>query len=347
MGIRLKKYNNKTFPIPSGKLFEIMLKIKEPLTGQSVKVLSPIREEETPSFIVYYSNKGLDDYYRFKCFSSGHSGDAIDLFTLLYGKKYNILDRQDAYYKILEIINSNNNLEDVIKNTSDRVVIKEEKELTSYGVSKMWSKFRADYWRNHGCQKNFIEEYRIKPLDFYEMTISKGNIKNSYRFDHDLCFGYFTKSGELYKIYNPGKKIGKFVKVKDHIQGIEQLKKGKKYCLILSSMKDAGAFLELGYDNFNVIIPDSENVDLPKGLLQKLQIEHRYVFTLFDNDIAGMKRMIHYKKEYNIPYIHFNVEKDLAQCRFDHGKENTKEFFKIAFSKALAVRKKELKNLPF
>jgi hypothetical protein len=266
---------------------------------------------------------------------------------IFYGKKYNLTDRQDAYYKILDIVNNNSKLEEYIKNTSSVAVEKQIKEISDYKIAKHWTKIQADFWRDHGSQKEFIKEYCIKPLEYYDLKITQGIYSKVLRFSRELCFGYFTKAGELYKIYNPGQKKGKFVKVKDYIQGSEQMRPNKKFCLIMASIKDVGAFKELGFSQFNCIIPDSENVDLPKDIIEKLLIDHEYVFTMFDNDLAGMKRMVHYKKEYNIPYIHFNIEKDFAQCRFDHGKHNTKIFFTNIFKKHLDDWKKEIKNLPF
>lgn len=345
MRIRAKTFNNKTFPIGSNKLFEIILKLEEPLSGQSVKISSPFSDDNTPSFLIFYSDKGLDDYYRFKCFSSGKSGDAIDLFMEFYGKKYQLEDRQDAYYKILEIVNNNAKLEKYVNDKSSKPIEKETKEIKEYQIRKVWTKRQADFWREHGCQKEFIKEYNIKPLNYYEIVIKKGKFQKVLSFAHDLCFGYFTKANELYKIYNPGNKKGKFIKVKDYLQGSEQMKPNKKYCLIMASIKDVGAFKEMGFNQFNCIIPDSENVDLPKDVIEKLKEDHDYVFTMFDNDVAGMKRMNHYWKEYQIPYIHFNIEKDFAQCRFDHGKENTKLFFTKIFKEQLPLCKKRLSEL--
>lgn len=331
--IRPVIYSNYNFPIPSGKIFEKLLNLDEELTGQSVKIHSIFSaQDNTPSMVIYYSQEGKDNYYRFKDFSSGEMGDGIDLFIHLYKDKLQIEDRQDAYYKLLRLFKERYSFEEM-KAVGGPIVL-EKKEVSNY-KTRPWYKADATYWSEHGCTPEFTHEYKIVPLDFYEMTISKGSESRKLSFKNTLCYGYFNKANQLCKIYNPGQKKGKFLKVRDFIQGYEQLKPGKKYCLIMASMKDMGAFIGLRFNEFNCIAPESENVELPEEIIQELINTHDYVFTLMDNDTEGMKRMLHYKNKYNIPFIHFDYQKDFAQTRKDYGAKSTIEFFKTTFIKAL------------
>jgi hypothetical protein len=61
---------------------------------------------------------------------------------------------------------------------------------------------------------------------------------------------------------------------------------------------------------------------------------------MFDNDIAGMQAMKKYEQLYNLPFIYFNVEKDVAECVKQHGIANTKLLFTPIFKNAL----KRIKN---
>lgn len=330
--IRPKKYSNQNFPIESGVIFEMILNLNVTLTGQDIMIHSPFNEDNTPSFHVFYSEKGLDNYYRFKDFSTGISGDAIDLFILMYSESYNLKDRQDAYYKILELFQKDEKLNSALTK-GKREIITEKKEVTSYTISKFWKKKHAAFYKEVGNTFSFLKRYCIKPLDNYELTITRGQEKVKLTFEPNLCFGFFTKAGELYKIYNPGQKKAKFVKVKDQIQGYEQLQPNKKFCIFFSSLKDAGTFAEMNFKSFNILVPDSENVEFPIEIINEMKEKHEACFTLFDNDKEGLKRMMLYKKEYQIPYIYFNIEKDLAECRKQHGPENTKIYFIEIFKK--------------
>ena len=91
-------YTNKNFHIPSNKIFEKILNLKEELTGQSIKIKSIFnKNDKTPSMVIYYSTE--DSMYRFKDFSTGLYGDAVDIVNELYSLE----DRQLAYRKIIEL----------------------------------------------------------------------------------------------------------------------------------------------------------------------------------------------------------------------------------------------------
>lgn len=332
--IQLRKYTSLNFPIPSGMIFEKLLKLDEKLTGQSVTIHSVFNEEKTPSMIIYYCTKGVSDYYKFKDYSSGNSGDAADLFLMMYGKKYKVTTRDEAFKKILELFQNKTSLEEIQKNINREKTIPEIKEVTNYTIIK-WTKTQANYFREHNISPEFTKKYFIKPLSDYELTITKGESKKVLTFSPTLCFGYFNELGELCKIYNPGQKKAKFIKVKTLIQGLHQLEENKKYCIIMSSMKDMGSFKSLNLKSFNVVAPESENVEIPKETIDFLISTHHKVFTLFDNDTAGRKRMLQYKTNFNLDFIAFEIEKDFAQCMFDHGPDNSLRYFKEAFLKTL------------
>lgn len=334
---RRKRFTNINFPIPSGKIFEKLLNLEEELTGQSITIHSVFTEDNTPSMIIYFATSGGFQLYKFKDFSSGYSGDAVDLFLLMHGEEYKITERNDAFYKILDIFKEGGDYLKALE-TSGRQMIPIKKEVSNYEITT-WKKNHADYMREYGITPAFTKEYLIKPLAFYEMTMTRGSSSEVLRFEDPLIFGYFNKAGELCKIYNPGKKKGKFIKVKTLIQGYEQLKPNKKYCLIMAGLKDMGSFHGLGYTQFNIIAPESENVELSEEIIQELISTHDVVFTMLDNDSEGIKRMLMYKEKHQLPFIHFNVEKDIAQCRKSHGEIDTKEFFSTAFKKYISIHK--------
>lgn len=321
-------YTNKNFPIPSNRIMERILNLEETLDGQSVKMKSLFNKADTdPSMILFFSDD--EQIYRFKDFSSGNYGDAVDIVLEIY----NLTDRQDGYRKILELFKNDTEIPNYI-NTAE----KEIKEVNKYKIRK-WTNADAEFWKQFGIGGSFLKTYNIKPLESFTMTITKGETVKEMEFAQNMCYGYFNNAGELYKIYQPTRKVAKFMKLKECTQGEEQLTYNARCLIIASSLKDIGAFKALKLNDIELVAPDSENVTITKEQIQKYQQSYEHVFTMFDNDVAGMKAMKHYENLYGIPYIYFNVEKDIAECVKQHGVSNTKVFFIPIFKNALTRKK--------
>ena len=311
---------------------EKILNLEEKLDGQSVKIKSIFnKDDKDPSMVIFYSDQ--DEIYRFKDFSSGNYGDAVDIALELYSLE----DRQLGYRKILEIFKDNLEIPKTIKQLE-----KQTKEISNHEVRK-WNNFDAAFWKEFGISGKFLKDYNIKPLSKYTIKSTRGSRVDYMEFDLTLCYGYFTNAGELYKIYQPNRKTAKFIKVMDYVQGIEQITYNKRCLIIASSIKDIGAFKALKFNGIDLIAPESENTSLSKEQIEKFKSSYEYVFTMFDNDVAGMKAMKKYEEDFSIPYIYFNVEKDVAECVKQHGIANTKLLFTPIFKNAIR-RTKNIKT---
>jgi hypothetical protein len=100
MGFSTIKHKTDSFPVPSEWIFENFLNLSEKLTGQSVSIKSIFNPSDTnPSMIIYYHSSGR---YKFNDFSSGTSGDGVDLIQKIFKLK----TRQEAFNKTLELYNS-------------------------------------------------------------------------------------------------------------------------------------------------------------------------------------------------------------------------------------------------
>lgn len=321
-------YTNKNFPIPSGLIMERLLNLDEKLEGQSVKIKSIFNPKDTdPSMIIFFSDQ--DGIYRFKDFSSGQYGDAIDIAVNMY----DLADRQLGYRKVIELFKDDTEIPKTINNFQ-----KETREIGSYQLRK-WCGYDEHFWKQFGITGAFLKKYNIKPIKTYTVKSSKGDQVQELEFNLTLCYGYFTNSGELYKIYQPNKKTAKFLKVKEFTQGEEQITYNKKCLIIASSLKDIGAFQALKFNDIDLIAPDSENVTITQQQIDKYRQHYQYIFTMFDNDVAGMKAMKKYQELYGIPYIYFNVEKDIAECVKQHGIQSTKALFTPIFKDAIRKTK--------
>ena len=317
-------YTNKNFPIPSSLVMEKILNLEEKLEGQSVKIKSIFNKQDSdPSMVIFYSDD--EGIYRFKDFSSGNYGDAIDIALELY----ELPDRQLGYRKILEIFK-----DDIEIPKHINTIEKETKEIMHYEIRK-WSNFDAEFWKQFGISGKFLKAYNIKPISKYVIRQTQGNTHRDMEFDLNLCYGYFDQDNQLYKLYQPNRKKAKFLKVKDHIQGIDQITFNNKCLIIASSIKDIGAFKALKFNSIELVAPDSENTIINQEYITKFKNSYEYVFTMFDNDIAGMKAMKKYEEVYGLPFIYFNVEKDIAECVKQHGIINTKLLFTPIFKNAI------------
>jgi hypothetical protein len=302
--------------VPSQWIFEHYLGLKERLTGQSVKMNSVFKSEKTPSMCLYVNDKGE---YMFKDFSSSKGGNGVALVSELFSIAY-----KDAAMKIKSDYEHYINDEEIpIELINTEISPHSRYKLSSHN-KRAWNKADALFWTQFGIGSDILNEYNVVPLDSYTLSrTDKHGAIETIQIKKQGIYGYFTKDGELYKIYQPGQKSKKFIKIKDYIQGTDQLKH-KKYLMICSSLKDAMAFVSLGFSNIDVIAPDSENIMIPKDTIEELKSKYVKVFTIMDDDSAGLKSMIRYQDEYGIPYLHLQMSKDLSDSVKDYGRKSVK-----------------------
>jgi hypothetical protein len=127
----------------------------------------------------------------------------------------------------------------------------------------------------------------------------------------EFIYGYFTPSGDLYKVYRPKRTENKFIKVKDYVQGIDQLK-DRKCIIVVSSLKDGLSLLSLGLD-LDFVAPDSENSILSDMTVSELYDRYEgRMYTMLDNDDAGIKAMRKYQEKYGLSPILLTMAKDIS-----------------------------------
>jgi hypothetical protein len=299
----------KDVPVPW--IFEHFCKLKEKLNGHDVKIKSLFNSKErTPSMCIYYDAK--KDGYRYKDFSSGKGGSAIDLVKEL---------TQLPYHKASSLVVEKYN--DYVLHNNGGYDVTEFKQASKYKVSKFvfrsWNTSDQYYWTQYNIGSRLLEEYCVRPLEYYVLSkdvADEDPIELTIRGNY--LYGYFKKDGTLYKIYQPKTLDKKFIKVNDYIQGSEQIK-NQKYLIITSSLKDIMSLksLKLAVD---VVAPDSENSMIRKEVMQQYLKDYQKVVVMFDYDDAGLKAMEKYKEIYpNIVPVVLPMSKDLSDSIKDHG----------------------------
>ena len=162
------------------------------------------------------------------------------------------------------------------------------------------------------------------------MSKEEDGKKKIIKIEGKNIYGYFKDDGTLYKIYQPKVRSKKFIKVRNYIQGSEQLKYDKEFLIICSSLKDLLAFNKLKITNGECIAPDSENTLIPENALRQITEKYNDVCVVFDNDEAGIKSMEKYKTKFNFKYVILDLEKDISDTVKVHGIEKTKNtLFKL------------------
>jgi DNA primase len=117
----------------------------------------------------------------------------------------------------------------------------------------------------------------------------------------------------------------KFIKVKEYIQGMDQLTFQTDYLVICSSLKDMMTLMSMGISNVECIAPDSENTLISEHVIQSLKGKYKSVCTLFDNDKAGIEAMEKYKAKYGLANVHLTLEKDLSDAVAAHKMDVVRE----------------------
>jgi len=294
----------KDVPIPW--VFEHFCELKEKLSGQDVKVKSVFNpKEKTPSMCIYFDSS--KQQYKFKDFSTGLGGDHISLV-----KEMTSL----PFYKSCGLIVEKYN--DFVLHNNGGYDLKEFKQASKYQVGhivfRSWTSQDQYFWTQFNIGSKLLDQYRVRPLEYYKMTKDDKElyIRGNY------IYGYYKEDGTLYKIYQPKTQDKKFLKIKDYIQGSEQLQ-GHPYLIITSSLKDIMALKSLKL-SIDIIAPDSENSVIRKEMMDSYIKTYKKVVLLFDYDDPGIKAMEKYKELYpSVEVLVLPMSKDPSDSVRDFG----------------------------
>jgi len=294
--------------IPSYWVFNYYLSLDEELSGQDIKIKSIWNSSDSvPSMCIYVDRK-RQEYY-FKDFSSGKYGNKINLVEQLFDLKY-----PDAVTKIIADYN---------KYISDgKAVVKGKVKASAkwnidYIHKRKWNQYDAEYWLKYNIGSKILDHFNVVPIEYYNMIKDEDGTISKLVINGAGIYGYYTDDN-AYKIYQPHKKKHKFHKIKNYIQGLDQLQYDKRLLVICSSLKDAMCITSMGLD-LEVIAPDSENSMIKPYIIDNLKKKYQYIITIFDNDKAGAKAIQKYKDVHGIRGFSLPMSKDISDSVVDHG----------------------------
>lgn len=298
--------------------FKFYLNLSETPGNESINLLSPFREERTPSFFLFY-----EDRWFFKCYSSNLGGDIYDFVRHFFGYK----NKAEAVWRVFldyQGYLQSNNLDYTLTNNAKVVYTGHKRyKVTGYELRK-WNTDDVEFWGKYGVGSDLLKEHYVSPL--YKVIMAKSE-EDIITIERPLLYGYFSKNGDIYKIYQPGNKVAKYIKINNYIQGTDQLSATNENLLITKALKDILGFKALKIPNWDSIAPDSENSLIPKEHIDQYKKRYKKIVTLFDNDDAGTSARNLYKEAYGFDALPFKTEcKDLTDSVVRWGQTNIKNY---------------------
>ena len=298
-------------------IFETYLKLSVKLIGQEEVVKSVFNPaERTPSLTIFFDSK--KQRYYWKCFSSSRGGTAYELVCqmnpdLTKGEVTTLLlNGYKAYLK-------GHPVEDA----------REYRQFGKFRVDghlmRNWTSVDQKFWTPGGISSKLLERFNVAPLQSFSMSKMEEGVKKSITISRDKIYGFFTKQGELFRIYQPGTDA-KYLKVFPHTQGRDQLKYDVSTLILMSGMKDGLSYTSLEIPDTEFIAGDSENTMIPDAEMRGYLEKYPRVAICFDEDSAGkaaMERYVHKYKKIVPLYTNFGV-KDIFDANAKYKKDKTR-----------------------
>jgi DNA primase len=165
--------------------------------------------------------------------------------------------------------------------------------------TSIWTPENLSYWFEYGISKSTLEHFNIFPITDYWIDYQRYSAKHSYAY----VFG-----NEYYKILNLNvKKSRKWVTNchKNIWNGKAQLPSKGELCFITSSMKDVMVLYELGFVS---VAPQQESGNIEQKVVDILRRRFKRVIVFYNNDAAGIRAANKLKDEYELPFIHTDID---------------------------------------
>jgi len=274
-------------------------------------ILSPIREEKSPSFRIFQGDNEL----KFKDFGWGSSGDFVNFVMALYDIPY-----VEALNKIWNDLESGD-----ITPTEKRILPRKRSEIV-VTTQRLGPKEKA-YLDSFGIKniKGILNPRQIWYND-KEFFIRRD------KYGICLVYEYWYKNLPYYKVYRPfakGKYKWPLNNVKNHM--IDGVIKPRERVIITKSRKD---FKVLESFTPDVIGFQSENLAafIPE-IMEEILEKTSKVYIWLDNDRVGRENSDILTKQYNLkqiftPDIYLPSCNDPAGVRQKHGPEPIKKILK-------------------
>ncbi len=284
-------------------------------------ILSPLREEKSPSFTF----KRIGNKIVFRDWGSGLYGDAFNFVQKLHLCSFN-----ESLYLINNKLGLNlTDTKIYIPIAPKQVVITEEDEKQYSHIdieSQMFTLIDYKYWKQYGISLNTLVKYNVHSCKFVWLN---GRLMSTYSSANPIYAYAFKSENKIkYKIYKPfSEKKFKWISNVDSscIEGYDYLDWIGDIVILTKSLKDVMCLRELGYNAFSL---HGESNVYPQKLHEQMTKRFSDVIVFYDNDITGIERGTKISEEYSIKSIHIPIEtetKDISDFVQKYGIVNAKE----------------------
>lgn len=249
-------------------------------------IKSPLREDNKPSFGLYYSK--VSGRIKYSDFSTKDRGSLVDLLKKLWNLPSGDVINQ-IYYDIPKY-KTNKTLTSYLTKTN-KTTTNSSKYIESTLECRIreWKSYDIEYWESYGISLKWLKYAEVYPISY--IFITKDNTKMTFKADKYAYSYVERKEGKItLKIYQPFNKKG-FKWTNKHDSSVISLwtkvpEKGDKIC-ICSSVKDALCLS--ANTNIPAIAIQGEGYSISKTAINNLKERYKNIYILLDNDAPGIK----------------------------------------------------------
>ncbi|HSH53142.1 MAG TPA: CHC2 zinc finger domain-containing protein [Bacteroidales bacterium] len=278
----------------------------KPLINQTY--ISPLREDKSPSFCLFWGKNG---HLLYKDFGTGESGDCVKFVKEIKHVSYKTAIKEIYDLFKHKSINSYQKSKPLRKITPSPKRIEVRKtNFTKEGLS---------FWKKYGVIEKTLNKFDIIQVDKVwsndKLIVTKYNTKGP-------IFAYIIYDRiKIYMPYNSTKFLTNCNQF--YIQGWKQLDRNKKDLIITKSLKDVCVLDVLEYSS---IAPNSESYSIPGIIHTSIKNSFDNIYLLYDNDKTGIKNSNKLTEKFNYTPIFIPDKfktKDISDFYKQYGESET------------------------
>lgn len=269
---------------------------------------SPLREDKNPTCSLRYTPDGrvyMKDW-------SGHfEGDCFNLVQFLYGCNF---------YEACNIIAEDFNLIKGNRTPVKKKIINQtsyhKKSVFKFRWRK-WSERDIEYWEGFGITEPLLLYYKVAPVK--ELWIDD-KLVYCYK-EKDPAYAYYF-GNDQWKVYFPKRDSFRFLCNTTTLQGLKQLPNNGEICLITKSLKDVMVLYNFGIP---AVAPQAESVIIAPEEWDGLRYRFKYLYSLYDFDLTGVRSANKMRKYYGIKPIFLTTGKYFTE---DYAAKDVSDLYK-------------------
>ena len=252
-------------------------------------VLSPIRNDKRPTFILFVPDHADDVYFKDFAWVGGDVFKFVKLFAV-YQEGINLKTRYDIIHYIDSKIG-------VGLFNDKKCIIRRKMPDKSFFAAKRKIKFKSrkftsrdiEYWTQYHITVETLNRFNVRSVHKLLNEINEVKFTVSQT---TLTFAYviFNKV----KLYSPEEVDFKWRNTcpGHYLQGLEQLKKfptKNEDLIITKSLKDAMVFFTFLGDKYDNLAPHTEGYIFTDKFLASLYVRYKRIIIIYDFDLAGVR----------------------------------------------------------